>query len=155
MQLAGFSVGSVSGPPLGGVLYDKGGYRAPFYLAIGLCVIDFFCRTSIIEQKRAFKWIVPVGRHASSVHKVFQPKPKTPFWLSAKAMVACLQSPRILTVSYMAFSKGFMFGGLLDGAMTLFLNAKYGLNSGGAGLVYIAAVARKSKLSRCPSWSRC
>lgn len=48
----------------------------------------------------------------------------------------------------MAFAKGFMFGGMLDSSMTLYLNKRYGLDSGGAGLVLIAAVARKFRFGR-------
>jgi MFS family permease len=33
---------------------------------------------------------------------------------------------------------GLVFGGLLDGSMTIYLNARYGLNSQDAGLVFIA-----------------
>lgn len=35
---------------------------------------------------------------------------------------------------------GLFFGGLLDSSMTLYLNSRYGLDSEGAGLVFIAAV---------------
>lgn len=43
----------------------------------------------------------------------------------------------------MSFTKGFMLGGMLDSSLTLYLNSRYGLDSGGAGLVFIAAVARE------------
>lgn len=103
MQLTGFSVGSVSGVVLGGTLFDEAGYKAPFYLALGLGSLDVLFRASIIEHRAAFKWIVPIGRTATSVHEVFAEKPKVPLRTSCRGMLRCLQSPRILTVKPLPF----------------------------------------------------
>lgn len=37
--MIGFSVGQLIGPPIGGVLYERLGYRAPFVFA--LCLGEF------------------------------------------------------------------------------------------------------------------
>jgi MFS family permease len=43
--------GTTTGPLLGGILYEHGGYYAPFALAFGLIGIDFFLRVIMIDPK--------------------------------------------------------------------------------------------------------
>ncbi|KAJ5217941.1 uncharacterized protein N7498_000040 [Penicillium cinerascens] len=43
--------GTTTGPLLGGVLYEHGGYYAPFILAFGLIGVDFFLRVVIIDPR--------------------------------------------------------------------------------------------------------
>ncbi|KAJ5584869.1 MFS amine transporter [Penicillium hispanicum] len=56
------SIGTMAGPLLGGVLYEKGGYYAVFGLAFGLIGIDVFLRLVLIEKKHALPWIAPEMR---------------------------------------------------------------------------------------------
>lgn len=51
-----------------------------------------------------------------------------------------MKSPRALTSFAITFINAIVFGGLLDSAMTIYLSNQYGLNSLGAGLVYLGAV---------------
>ncbi|KAB8068880.1 major facilitator superfamily domain-containing protein [Aspergillus leporis] len=44
-------VGTTAGPLLGGVLYEHGGYYAPFGLALGLLVLDFIFRLLMIDSR--------------------------------------------------------------------------------------------------------
>ena len=39
----GFSIGTLIGPPVGGALYERHGYYAPFYFAIGKLKHLLFC----------------------------------------------------------------------------------------------------------------
>ncbi|KAJ5256844.1 hypothetical protein N7478_012948 [Penicillium angulare] len=59
------SIGTVAGPLLGGVLYQKGGYYAVFGLAFGLIGVDIFLRVILIEQKHAARWLSPETRPLS------------------------------------------------------------------------------------------
>jgi len=143
--MVGFSIGAFIGPPAGGVLYDRLGYYAPFVFALILITGDIILRFLIIENVDAFKWITPSGRHASS-------NPHTESAIEAKTIARQTQLPplqiftnlltnrRAVVISYLSTIQGFIFGGLLDGAMTIYLNEKYGFNSLQAGLVFIAAV---------------
>jgi hypothetical protein len=45
-----------------------------------------------------------------------------------------------MTNVYLALLNGFSAGGMLDTAMTIFLETQYGLNSLGAGLVFLGIV---------------
>ncbi|KAG6814450.1 hypothetical protein H0H92_007454 [Tricholoma furcatifolium] len=47
---------AMSGPPVGGALFARFGYRAPFILSIGWTIIDLIARLLIIERKDALKW---------------------------------------------------------------------------------------------------
>ncbi|KAK9358382.1 major facilitator superfamily domain-containing protein [Lipomyces starkeyi] len=56
------SFGTLTGPLLGGVLYQDGGYYAVFGLAFGFIGLDIFLRLVLIERKHAIKWLVPDNR---------------------------------------------------------------------------------------------
>ena len=45
------------GPPIGGVLFEKLGFRAPFVLGIGLTFVDLIGRLLVIEKGEAVKWL--------------------------------------------------------------------------------------------------
>ncbi|GAA5865619.1 hypothetical protein JCM3774_002073 [Rhodotorula dairenensis] len=55
--MVGFSCGQAIGPPVGGVLYERMGYRAPFVFSLILIAIDFILRVFIIEKHSALKYI--------------------------------------------------------------------------------------------------
>lgn len=55
--MIGFSVGQAIGPPVGGTLYDRFGWRAPFIFSIILVVIDLLMRLFIIEKHVALRWV--------------------------------------------------------------------------------------------------
>ncbi|CAH7690418.1 major facilitator superfamily domain-containing protein [Phakopsora pachyrhizi] len=59
---------------------------------------------------------------------------------TARALLSLVRCPRSWTLFVITFVLGFAFGGLLDAGMTITVNHRYGLNSRGAGLVFIAAV---------------
>jgi MFS family permease len=45
-----YSVGLVGGAPIGGALYQRFGYKAPFILCVVLAGIDFFLRLFMVEK---------------------------------------------------------------------------------------------------------
>ncbi|CAG8654264.1 9515_t:CDS:10, partial [Acaulospora colombiana] len=54
--MTGSVLGFLIGPPLGGVLHAKLGYRAPYIFCIALCVLDLIGRVLVIERETAEKW---------------------------------------------------------------------------------------------------
>ncbi|KAB8215335.1 major facilitator superfamily domain-containing protein [Aspergillus novoparasiticus] len=54
-------VGTTAGPLLGGVLYEHGGYYAPFGLAFGLLVLDFIFRLAMVDSRA-------IVEHSNSGH---------------------------------------------------------------------------------------
>jgi MFS family permease len=57
--MTGSVLGFLIGPPLGGVLHAKLGYRAPFIFCIVLCFLDMIGRVLVIERETADKWRRP------------------------------------------------------------------------------------------------
>jgi predicted MFS family arabinose efflux permease len=51
------TVAFLFGPPLGGALNAKLGYRAPFILSMGACAFDLMGRLLVIEKHDAARWI--------------------------------------------------------------------------------------------------
>ena len=58
MGMVGFSIGLVLGPPIGGALYERFGFRGPFVFGIIFSVADLVGRFVIIERKESIKWRV-------------------------------------------------------------------------------------------------
>jgi len=50
------SLGIIVSPLLGGVVYNKAGYYAVFYLAFGVIILDIILRLAMIEKKIAIQW---------------------------------------------------------------------------------------------------
>ncbi|GAA5935477.1 hypothetical protein JCM1841_003906 [Sporobolomyces salmonicolor] len=55
--MIGFSVGQAIGPPVGGTLYARYGYRAPFIFSLVLVGVDLAMRLILIEKHQALAWI--------------------------------------------------------------------------------------------------
>ncbi|BGP15368.1 hypothetical protein JCM10213v2_003336 [Rhodosporidiobolus nylandii] len=55
--MVGFSLGQAIGPPVGGTMYDRLGYRAPFIFSLCLVAFDLFLRLLIIEKHQALRYI--------------------------------------------------------------------------------------------------
>ncbi|GAA6036084.1 hypothetical protein JCM8097_006605 [Rhodosporidiobolus ruineniae] len=55
--MIGFSLGQAIGPPVGGTMYARLGYRAPFIFSLILVGVDLLLRLCIIEKHQALRWI--------------------------------------------------------------------------------------------------
>ena len=71
----GWTIAAVMGPLLGGVVYDRAGYFAVYYMAFGLIALDAIMRITIIEKKVARKWLDerPSFSHAAGSEKEQRP----------------------------------------------------------------------------------
>ncbi|KAG6852336.1 hypothetical protein C0995_007501, partial [Termitomyces sp. Mi166 len=54
--MGGVSIGSLIGPPIGGALFARFGYRGPFVVCLAATVIDLIARLLIIERKEALQY---------------------------------------------------------------------------------------------------
>ncbi|KAL0580124.1 hypothetical protein V5O48_001900 [Marasmius crinis-equi] len=54
--MSGLSVGILLGPPVGGALYDRFGFRGPCIFVIIACIVDLAARLIVIERKAALVW---------------------------------------------------------------------------------------------------
>ncbi|GAA5989368.1 hypothetical protein JCM5350_005690 [Sporobolomyces pararoseus] len=204
--MVGFSIGQGVGPPAGGSLFEKFGWRGPFVFILVIVVIDLLMRLVIVEKHQALKWVrngvVIKGFEAPGYNEgksenvkqqgeleeeeeeegdveartLHEPNPtrneklETPPGSSTDqpqrrisddprsespssppptksklpshwtGLFEMMKNPRALTSFLLTLLNGFTVGGLADSAMTIYLNDRYGLNSQGAGLVYLAIV---------------
>ncbi|KAF8167837.1 MFS general substrate transporter [Crassisporium funariophilum] len=83
IAMCGLSVGLVIGPPVGGVLYSRFGYRGPFVFGMAATLLDLIGRLLIIERKDAISWgvdpaasrsgLVEQSNQASTINDVEPP----------------------------------------------------------------------------------
>ncbi|KAG5654562.1 hypothetical protein H0H81_000087 [Sphagnurus paluster] len=66
IALGGLSAGALIGPPVGGALYSRFGFRGPFIFGMAATVIDLIARLLIIERQDARKWGIDPKRIESS-----------------------------------------------------------------------------------------
>lgn len=66
------TLGFMSGPLLGGLVYHLGGYYAVFGMAFGIVAFDFLLRLVIIEKKAAVRWLMPANSERASDIDVFE-----------------------------------------------------------------------------------
>ncbi|KAH0590231.1 hypothetical protein J132_01681 [Termitomyces sp. J132] len=62
IAMGGLSIGSLIGPPVGGALFTRFGYRGPFILGIAWTVVDLIARLLIIERKEALEYSIDPQR---------------------------------------------------------------------------------------------
>ncbi|KAM0748071.1 MFS general substrate transporter [Meredithblackwellia eburnea MCA 4105] len=178
--MIGFSLGSLIGPPVGGVLYARMGYRAPFIFALCLLFCDFLLRLLMIEKHVALEHVksgydIP-GFEAPGYKVSGEPSLAGGIELGTTgpqegeeegegkhpppqprspwpALLDMVTQPRPVTNFLLTVLNGIILGGVLDTGMTLWLQHQYGLSSLGAGLVFIAAVVPSFFASPFAGWA--
>ncbi|KAL4265134.1 Major Facilitator Superfamily Vesicular Transporter [Pleurotus pulmonarius] len=160
--MMGFSLGIILGPPLGGLLYDRFGFRGPFVLGIAVAFFDLICRLLIVEPKSKSLTCMgpinatttssqPVPITESTIVSVVQitndPKrARPPFqWHLAQSKPSMLtqklaKAPRTLSALFVMVTNG-LASGTIEPALPLRLQDIWDLNSTHAGVVFIGGLA--------------
>ena len=68
------SVGEFVSPLLGGIVYKKAGYYAPYYMIFGIISCDIFLRFSLIEKKIARQWMDELSFDDSTSKEAGEPE---------------------------------------------------------------------------------
>ncbi|KAF8984453.1 hypothetical protein BGZ46_008008 [Entomortierella lignicola] len=138
--LVGYTLGLMMGPPLGGALYEYGGYRAPFLFCCIITLIDFACRALIVEERDE---IVKALREQGLKEEASEEKAEvvalrkkermdesTSFWklIKNKRLIGCI----IVTAC-----NAFAFSGA-EPTVPLHLSKTFHLTSERIGLVFMA-----------------
>lgn len=142
-------------PVLGGVLYDVGGYYAPFYLCFALLLLDIFLRLMIIEKKTA-KLLL---QQEYSTERDREKTPATPLVSAATIrvrynlppVIRLLKVPRILAGCWIGFCASLILSSF-DAVLPLHVENLWGFNSLGAGLIFIALVIPSFVVSPIGGW---
>ncbi|KAF9922358.1 hypothetical protein FBU30_007556 [Linnemannia zychae] len=138
--LVGYTLGLMMGPPLGGILYERGGYQAPFIFCCVITLIDFGCRALIIEEREEIVKALRVqGKQDEAseeeaevvaARKKERLEDQTSFWrlIKNKRLLACI----IVTAC-----NSFVFSGA-EPTVPLHLASAFNLTSERIGLVFLA-----------------
>ncbi|KAJ5177173.1 uncharacterized protein N7482_003050 [Penicillium canariense] len=141
------TLGFVSGPLLGGIVFKTGGFYAVFGMAFGILTLDFFLRLAVVEKQVAARWLneterplmagSPVGGQAhyetelSRNATVKHPTSKGTF-----ALFKLLGQPRIL-ISLWAVIVSNIIVSAFDATLTIFVQKLFHWEVLGAGLIFL------------------
>ncbi|KAG0278642.1 hypothetical protein BGZ95_003498 [Linnemannia exigua] len=138
--LVGYTLGLMMGPPLGGILYERGGYQAPFIFCCVMTLIDFACRALIIEEREEIvKALRTQGKQeeaSEEVAEVVAARKKerleegTSFW-------KLIKNKRLLACVIVTACNSFVFSGA-EPTVPLHLASAFDLTSERIGLVFMA-----------------
>ncbi|PVG02132.1 MFS general substrate transporter [Serendipita vermifera] len=152
--MTGSVLGFLIGPPLGGVLHAKLGYRAPYIFCIVLCILDLIGRILVIERETAEKWTH--SQPSASTDEQQPPKADIEKNLKQNGMRSTRRRSRshlpvikvIITLgrskrAFIAFFNTFLYGivfTLMEPTLPLRLQEVYGFPSLKVGIIYFAVV---------------
>jgi len=162
LAMSGMSIGFLAGPPIGGALYARFGFRGPFICGIVVSFVDLVGRLLIIERKEALRWnldpaavIAPVDQveHGPADEKspgdtvadgnlilpVLPSHPDRNNVSFVAVIVRLFKSSRATVVILVTLLYGIIYSAQ-EPTLPLHLQAVWGLDSRKVGLVYIAGV---------------
>ncbi|KAF9767812.1 hypothetical protein IL306_014953 [Fusarium sp. DS 682] len=154
------SLGILTAPLLGGVVYDKGDYYSLFAMCFGLLAVDIALRLIIIEVKDAKKWLDRVepttvtnsecvvaeelktkenkdtpAQEANGKTKDVSDPSRSPI----KTLVKLLGQPRFLAALWGTFVQA-LINTALESTLPLLTHEIFGWNSIGAGLIFLPVI---------------
>ncbi|KGB77925.2 hypothetical protein CNBG_4012 [Cryptococcus deuterogattii R265] len=162
--MAGVSIGQTIAPPIGGALYSKMGWYAPFIFCIIVCFVDLVLRLFVLERTDLRKWeekrlgLAPGSlqpkvvdgqvimsseveaspfMHLTTAEKARLSGVELSPW---QVLIALGSSPRGMTSFLTMFSFGMIIGAL-EPTLTLHVQSVWNKNADFVGLVYLAAAA--------------
>lgn len=143
---AAMTLGFMSGPLLGGIVYELGGFNAVFGMAFGIITLDLVLRLAVIEKTVAMQWIsIPDDESVS--HEHHNPLPygtglnqngtiKSFKSRSSFALFKLLQQPRILISLWAVIVSGLVVSAF-DATLTIFVENTFHWDVLGAGLIFL------------------
>ena len=153
------SLAVLVGPLLGGVVYARTGYYAVYYLAFGLIFFDILLRIALVEKKVALKWMPEATTGTSSSTSSpptassnratpTETRSSTTMANSEKPPVERSRLPPILSLLGSRRLLAALWGCLVqaslltafDAVLPLRVQALFGFDSTGAGLIFLALV---------------
>ena len=160
------SIGELTAPVLGGVVYDKAGYGAVFSMGFALLGLDFIMRFLIIEKKVARKYKTAPEGHESNIRneangddeaggeepneedpligngkeeskwKITKEQPK---WIRKFPILYCLGNSRLIVAQLVAFMQATLLSAF-DATIPTQANTLFGFDSLKAGLLFTPLV---------------
>ncbi|PYH42294.1 MFS transporter [Aspergillus saccharolyticus JOP 1030-1] len=128
------TIGTMTGPLLGGIVYGAGGYYAVFGMSFGVIALDVVFRLVMIERKHAVKWL-----QAEGVPSVVSSSTSTDDGASKKrpsTLYTLITSSRMMTSSWAYFILSLILTSF-DSVLPLFVEQTFGWGQTGQGLIFI------------------
>lgn len=151
-QMAGyvsisFTLAILVAPSIGGVIFNKGGYYAVYYMSFGMIFLDIILRTLLVEKKVAEQWTVheephvvdvPIPDHAhmpSSTVPGLQPD-STTRPLNRRPIIVLLSSCRLWSALWCSLVQSLLMTSW-DATLPLRVAHLFNFTSLGAGLIFL------------------
>ena len=155
-----YTLGVLTAPLLGGVVYGQAGYYAVFAMAFAMIGLDAFLRIILIETKQAKMWSSVDGDRGSTPeatdHESRQGSlmvqghelktteemrsspsfPKRETKRKLPPILLLLKSRRMLTAWWGTFAAGVLYASF-DTTLPLFVHRTFGWDSTGGGLIFL------------------
>ncbi|CAG8203540.1 unnamed protein product [Penicillium salamii] len=148
------TLGFMSGPVLGGVAYQVGGFYAVFGMAFGIVALDLFLRLAVVEKRIAERWLCftegeqptqengympeqpPYGTIGDVTNGATDSQTALEISKGTFAMGQLIRQPRIL-ISLWAVIVGALVVSAFDATLPIFVQNKFDWNVLGAGLIFL------------------
>ncbi|KAF9430669.1 hypothetical protein BGZ94_005099 [Podila epigama] len=130
--LVGQSLGLMAGPPLGGLLQEHVGTKAPYVLCIVLIAIDLVARIMIIEP-RSDK-VLAIRAYQKEQKALATDLPDTPKISTIRLLMS---SKRLVTSLVVSFTQAFLVAAV-EPVLPLFLAEVYNMTETKIGLTFLA-----------------
>lgn len=149
------SVAGLFSPIIGGLLYEKTGYRGVFGVGIGLVCIDFVLRLLMVEKKVAAKYLEANSGDSGETSHEEEETEQTPLLSSSSAVsnryrltepknrivrsfpiLLLFHDSGLLTALWIGFMQALLLGAF-DATVPLVASEQFGFNSLKAGLLFL------------------
>lgn len=153
------SVGELASPPLGGVVYHKGGSTAVFAVGVSLLVVDFVMRLFVLEKKTAAKYgmgdesessddsesetspLLDNGKTKEEELEEWKiPHPQDqPAWVRSLPILYCLKDKRLWVSQLVALTQATLLA-VFDSTIVIEAQELFGFDALKAGLLFIPQI---------------
>lgn len=159
------SLGTLTSPLFGGIVYSKGGYYEVWAMCFALIAADIVLRILVIEKKHAEKWLQRVettqsqltnvttptinsneedardstSQNPSYPHESLDRRKKRPGYLGTKDTLGLFTSPRLLAAFWGTIAEAVLLSAF-DSTLPIFVKDLFGWDSTGAGLIFLPLV---------------
>lgn len=97
------TLGFMSGPLLGGLIYKVGGFYAVFGMAFGIVALDFFLRLAVVEKRIAERWLCLTDGEQPTQENGYIPE--QPPYGALETRTSCGQTVTEISTSPLALGK--------------------------------------------------
>ncbi|KAG0260314.1 hypothetical protein DFQ27_003622 [Actinomortierella ambigua] len=135
--LIGHTMGMLGGPPIGGLLHDAFGHRAPFYFCIAAAAVTA-CMLAAVNEQRAQETVLIRQYEAEQRAKAVAEGRQIEEAAGPKVSILhIITRPRMIAAVSVTILEAFDLSSL-EPTLPYYLRARFGMTEGQIGLVFIA-----------------